>query len=89
MKEKKIRWHFQQFLIENKAYKAFVDNVEADNNSFKGTYGITSVKFLLNEFNSEDWIGYAFNWSKTTQGDAFWRNLYFKWKSTLNDLEKL
>jgi len=89
MKEKKIVWHFQRFLIENRVYKSFIDNVESKDNPFKGRYGILSVKSLLNKISPREWIGYGFQWSLTKEGDNFWRILYFRWRDTLNNLEKL
>jgi hypothetical protein len=88
MKDKKLVWHFQQFLIKHKAYKAFIDNVEVNDNPFRGMYGVKSLKTLFNESSPENWVGYGFEWSKTKEGYEFWRKLHFQWKTTVDDLNK-
>ena len=89
MKDKKLVWHFQQFLIEHKAYKAFIDNVEVNDNPFRGMYGAKSLKTLFGESSPENWVGYGFDWSKTKEGHEFWEDLHYKWRTTVDDLNKL
>ena len=85
MKDKKLVWHFQRFLIEHKAYKAFIYNVEVNDNPDR----VESLKTLFDKFSPENWVGYGFDWSKTKEGNEFWRNLYFQWRTTVDDLNKL
>ena len=49
MKREKYKWHFLRFLLEAKAYKAFIDNVEVNDNSFRGMYGVESLKALFDK----------------------------------------
>ena len=56
MKREKYKWHFLRFLFEAKAYKAFIDNVEVNDNPFRGKYGVESLKCLFDSFSLEDWI---------------------------------
>ena len=37
----------------------------------------------LETIDKEQWIYYAFKWSKTKQGWEYWDNLYTKWQQTL------
>lgn len=89
MKKEKYKWHFQRFLIEHKAYKAFINNVESTDNSFKKRNGIVSVKYLLNNQGPRLWITCGFLWLKTKEGDYFWRKLDYEWQNNIDDLNKL
>ena len=89
MKYEKFKWHFLKFLLEVKAYKAFIDNVEVNDNSFRRLYGVESLKTLFDEFSPKNWVVYGFEWSKTKEGDYFWRKLHFQWMTTVDDLNKL
>lgn len=89
MRIEKYKWYFLRFLLEAKAYKAFIDNVEANDNPFRGKYGVESLKCLFDGFSQENWIEYGFQWSRTKEGDSFWRKLHFKWQENVDDLKKL
>lgn len=89
MEDKKFVWHFQQFLLEHKVYKAFIDNVEVNDSPFRGKYGVESLKCLFDKFSPKNWIAYGFQWSRTKEGDCFWRKLHLEWQVNVNDLDKL
>ena len=89
MKREKYKWYFLRFLLEAKAYKAFIDNVEVNDNPFREKYGVKSLKCLLDRFRIENWIGYGFQWSRTKEGDSFWHKLNLAWQENVDDLNKL
>lgn len=89
MKRKKYKWYFLRFLLEAKAYKAFINNVESDDNLFGKGYYFESLKGLLDNFPAKEWIRYGFHWSKTKEGVDFWRKLSLEWKNSVDNLDKL
>lgn len=89
MKREKYKWHFLRFLLEAKAYKAFIDNVEANDNPFRRKYGVESLKCLFDKYSPVSWIAHGFLWWKTKEGDCFWRKLHLEWQDNVNDLDKL
>lgn len=89
MKREKYKWHFLRFLLEAKAYKAFIDNVESDENLFRKKYDFKSLKGFLDNFPPREWIGYGFLWVDTKEGKDFWRKLFVEWQVRVDDLDKL
>ena len=76
----KKKWYFLRFLVEHRALRGFVERVGNDVDNFKTDFGITSVERLFEKYNWNDWIMYAFDWSKTKQGHKFWERLDYLWK---------
>lgn len=51
-----------------------------------GIYSPTplTLKNYISTVNSTDWIFFAFNWSKTREGDNFWCKLSDLWREIIN-----
>ena len=48
------------------------------------------IDFLSNEWLLEvEYIGSAFLWDQTPEGDDFWSDISMKWKEYLDNIEKL
>jgi len=63
---------FIEFLRENKAYDAFVDNLTI------------SIEDHVNYYFNEDLVSEAFTWDTTDQGENFWSKLSDKWVDLTN-----
>lgn len=83
---------FIRFLKENGVFAAFtrefynIDQIEKRNKwteeftqIFDKKPSVSLIDYCEKIKYEEDFIQYAFLWSKTKQGDEFWRKLSFEW----------
>jgi hypothetical protein len=78
-KSKKEIYKFKKFLVENHVLGTFTTNIENDENYFRKEYGFISLKDFLEKRSKEDFLSFAFDWSKTKEGHIFWQDLDTKW----------
>ena len=76
---------FKKFLVNNHVYNNFINCLETSGNDFKEIYSFNSSKDFLENFPAEQFIGYAFNWSRTKNGHCFWEKLDDMWKHHLRE----
>lgn len=67
MKNKK---RFISFLKAHSVYELFLQNLDDR---------YPSIHDLLDSVEQDDWVCYAFNWSKNNQGHEFWDELDDVW----------
>jgi len=69
---------FVQFLKDNNAYEAYLENIEIWNQRWEKIKYYKHYNNVKN-LNKVDWIEKAFNWVKQKEGNDFWDNLNTLW----------
>lgn len=88
-KKSKIK-AFTRFLKKKNAYGRFRKHF---NSFYSFDVGVSNIKFhsiqdFLFEMRMDTWIGCAFNWSSTTEGNEFWYNLNNEWNIRAYPIER-
>lgn len=71
---------FTQFLKDNNAYKAYMENLKIENQRWASINTYINLEELKNKHNSE-WLDSAFNFSKQPQEIGYWVELSTEWIS--------
>ena len=81
---------FVKFLIENRAYDKFINNLRYEilSDSTVEFYYYSKCWFSIDSFcddirtkyGRQSYIGYAFVWSDTEEGRDFWKKIHYLWE---------
>lgn len=83
-KKEKIIKAFVTLLKQNNAINEYRTNVLKSNSFTKSIQPFFRIQ--INSLGDSGLFNGAFVWSKTKQGDAYWRNLNAKWQEILQNI---